>query len=71
MTIKVRYSDFTTITRIRTPDDDHDPEQIATRAVRSLDKTEAGPAGPAARGRGAQLVGRDDDDENEEELRLF
>ena len=43
VTIKVRYSDFTTITRSHTDTPaTSDPETIAGRAVRLLDKTEAG-----------------------------
>jgi len=43
VTIKVRYSDFTTITRSHTDTPaTRDPDAIAGRAVRLLDKTEAG-----------------------------
>lgn len=43
VTIKVRYNDFTTITRSQsTPDYTSDADQIAARAVKLLDKTEAG-----------------------------
>ena len=42
VTIKVRYSDFTTITRSHSHDATSDPDQIARRAVALLDKTEAG-----------------------------
>ena len=43
VTIKVRYSDFTTITRSQSaPDYTADPDAIAARAIRLLDKTEAG-----------------------------
>jgi DNA polymerase IV len=43
VTIKVRYSDFTTITRSQSaPDFTNDAENIALRAVKLLDKTEAG-----------------------------
>jgi DNA polymerase IV len=42
VTIKVRYSDFTTITRSHTTVPSRDAEDIARRAVRLLDKTEAG-----------------------------
>jgi len=40
--IKVRYSDFTTITRSHSREATNDPEDIARRAVALLDKTEAG-----------------------------
>ena len=56
VTIKVRYSDFTTITRShsRTPPT-RDAEDIAQRAVELLDRTDAGGApGPPARRQRAQ-----------------
>jgi len=42
VTIKVRYADFTTITRSHTQPATSDSEEIARRAVALLDKTEAG-----------------------------
>ncbi len=42
VTIKVRYSDFTTITRSHTEAPTRDAENIARRAVSLLDRTEAG-----------------------------
>ena len=42
VTIKVRYSDFTTITRSHTASATRDPEQICARAVELLEKTAAG-----------------------------
>jgi len=42
VTIKVRYSDFTTVTRSHSDAATCDPEAIARRAVALLDKTEAG-----------------------------
>ena len=43
VTIKVRYSDFTTITRSHSaPEATSDPDNIAARAIKLLDKTEAG-----------------------------
>jgi DNA polymerase-4 len=42
VTIKVRYSDFTTITRSQSADYTDDVENIVARAIRLLDKTEAG-----------------------------
>jgi DNA polymerase-4 len=42
VTIKVRYSDFTTITRSQTEAPTRDAEHIARRAVALLDKTDAG-----------------------------
>jgi len=43
VTIKVRYHDFTTITRSHTDDPTRDEEHIAGRAVALLARTEAGP----------------------------
>ncbi len=42
VTIKVRYNDFTTITRSQSGDYTNDADSIAARAVKLLDKTEAG-----------------------------
>jgi DNA polymerase IV len=43
VTIKVRYSDFTTVTRSQsTPEYTDDAEEIVARALRLLDKTDAG-----------------------------
>jgi DNA polymerase-4 len=42
VTIKVRYSDFTTVTRSHSAAPTGDPEDIARRAVALLDRTEAG-----------------------------
>ena len=42
VTIKVRYGDFTTITRSHTAPPTRDEAGLAERAVRLLDKTEAG-----------------------------
>jgi DNA polymerase-4 len=42
VTIKVRYHDFTTITRSHTMDPTRDEESIVARAVALLDRTEAG-----------------------------
>ena len=42
VTIKVRYADFTTVTRSHTAPPTRDDEAIARRAVALLDKTEAG-----------------------------
>src|SRR5687767_9462231 len=41
VTVKVRYSDFTTVTRSHTASPTRDTEEIAQRAVTLLDKTEA------------------------------
>ena len=42
VTIKVRYDDFTTITRSHTAPPTRDEAAIVERAVRLLDRTEAG-----------------------------
>jgi DNA polymerase-4 len=42
VTLKVRYSDFTTITRSHTDEPTRGEESIVTRAIALLDKTEAG-----------------------------
>jgi DNA polymerase-4 len=42
VTIKVRYSDFTTITRSHTETATRDESSLVRRAVALLDKTEAG-----------------------------
>jgi DNA polymerase IV len=42
VTIKVRYDDFTTITRSHSSLASRDPDNLVARAVRLLDKTEAG-----------------------------
>jgi DNA polymerase-4 len=42
VTLKVRYNDFTTITRSHTAPPSRDADRIATRAIALLDRTEAG-----------------------------
>jgi DNA polymerase-4 len=42
VTIKIRYDDFTTITRSQTGEATSDPDEIVRRAVALLEKTEAG-----------------------------
>jgi DNA polymerase IV len=42
VTIKVRYSDFTTITRSHSQEATSDPDEIVRRAVALIEKTEAG-----------------------------
>jgi DNA polymerase-4 len=70
VTIKVRYSDFTTITRSHTAPPTQDADEIAERAVALLGKTEAGT-------RPVRLLGAsvhnliDPEDVEEEELPLF
>src|SRR5215471_14452343 len=72
VTIKVRYSDFTTITRSDTRMATSDSDEIAKRAVALLGKTEAGTRAVRLLGAGVHnIAGREDDEEDEEELRLF
>jgi DNA polymerase-4 len=42
VTIKVRYADFTTVTRSHSHEPTNDPDEIARRAVALLERTEAG-----------------------------
>jgi DNA polymerase-4 len=72
VTIKVRYSDFTTITRSHSTDPTDDEESIARRAVELLTKTEAGARPVRLLGAGVHnLVGEiEEDDEDEVEARL-
>ena len=72
VTIKVRYSDFTTITRSHSAPPTDDEESIARRAVELLAKTEAGTRPVRLLGAGVHnLVGEiEEDDEDEVETRL-
>ena len=72
MTIKVRYSDFTTITRSDTRTATNDPDEIAKRAVALLGKTDAGARAVRLLGAGVHnIAGREENGEEEGELRLF
>ncbi len=72
VTIKVRYSDFTTITRSDTRLASNDPDEIAGRAVALLSKTDAGPRAVRLLGAGVHNIGgREEDEDESEELRLF
>ena len=74
VTIKVRYSDFTTITRSRARRDaTADADNIVARALKLLDKTEAGHGRSACSARPVRLLGvsvhnfggeNDDEDES-------
>ena len=73
VTIKVRYDDFTTVTRSHsTPQMSDDPEAIATRALTLLGKTEAGVRPVRLLGVGVHNLSTDEDDASEPsaELRL-
>lgn len=68
VTIKVRYSDFTTITRSQSaPAATADPDNIAARAIKLLDKTEAGHRPVRLLGVSVHNFGNDDDDEDDAE----
>ena len=68
VTIKVRYSDFTTITRSQsTRDYIDDAEQIVERAIRLLEKTDAGRRPIRLLGVSLHNFDRDRDSEQEEE----
>ena len=63
VTIKVRYSDFTTVTRSHsTRDAIADPDDIAARAIKLLDKTEAGHRPVRLLGVSVHNFGEDADD---------
>src|SRR5687767_2151285 len=68
VTIKVRYSDFTTITRSHsTPEANSDPDNIAARAIKLLDKTEAGHRPVRLLGVSVHNFGEGDQEETEEQ----
>jgi DNA polymerase IV len=68
VTIKVRYSDFTTITRSHsTPQHTADPADIAARAIKLLDKTEAGHRPIRLLGVSVHNFGGDHDDADAEQ----
>jgi DNA polymerase-4 len=73
VTIKVRYSDFTTITRSQSaPEPTNDVESLAGRAVALLAKTDAGTRAVRLLGVSVHNFGGDEDDAEDEstELRL-
>ena len=72
VTIKVRYSDFTTITRSQSaPEPTADADNIAARATKLLDKTEAGQRPIRLLGVSVHNFGGDEDTaEKAEDLRL-
>jgi len=71
VTIKVRYSDFTTITRSDTRAPTHDADAIAQRAVALLAKTEAAARAVRLLGAGVHNILGQEDQDDEEEARLF
>jgi DNA polymerase-4 len=74
VTIKVRYSDFTTITRSQSsPEYTNDADTMASRAIKLLEKTEAGQRPVRLLGVSAHNFDRDreeDDEGGEAEGRL-
>jgi DNA polymerase-4 len=66
VTIKVRYNDFTTVTRSHTSQPTRDEPDLVARAVRLLEKTEAGQRPVRLLGVSVHNFCRDED-----ELRLF
>jgi DNA polymerase-4 len=70
VTIKVRYDDFTTITRSDTRAPTSNPDEIQERAVQLLGKTEAGKRPVRLLGAGVHNIGNPDE-ATEDEGRLF
>jgi DNA polymerase-4 len=71
VTIKVRYSDFTTITRSQSNSDfGNDPDDIAARAIKLLEKTDAGHRPVRLLGVSVHNFDRDRDDEASEDAEL-
>jgi DNA polymerase-4 len=68
VTIKVRYDDFTTITRSDTRAATDDPEAIVARALALLGKTEAGARPVRLLGAGVYNLNTEPDDEEEATL---
>ncbi len=73
VTIKVRYSDFTTITRSDTRAPTSDADDIARRAVALLDKTEAHARPVRLLGAGVFNISglRNNDSDGPDKARLF
>jgi DNA polymerase-4 len=65
VTIKVRYSDFTTITRSHSQPPTNDPDEIARRAVTLLDKTDAGTRAVRLLGAGVHNITGEEDEKSE------
>jgi DNA polymerase-4 len=67
VTIKVRYDDFTTVTRSDTRPPTDDPDQIQERAVQLLAKTDAGRRPVRLLGAGVHNIGAPGEPEREED----
>jgi DNA polymerase-4 len=65
VTLKVRYDDFTTVTRSDTRRPTNDPDEIQERAVRLLDKTDAGKRPVRLLGAGVQNIGEPEETDDE------
>ena len=70
VTIKVRYDDFSTVTRSHSQAPTSDADDIAMRAVRLLEKTEAGARPGRLLGAGVHGLA-DVDDADNSDGRLF
>jgi DNA polymerase-4 len=66
VTLKVRYSDFTTVTRSDTRAPTNDPDEIQERAVRLLDRTEANQRAVRLLGAGVHNLGDREDRQDDE-----
>ena len=67
VTLKVRYDDFTTVTRSDTRRPTNDPDEIQERAVRLLDKTDAGKRPVRLLGAGVHNIGEPEEEEEEDQ----
>jgi DNA polymerase-4 len=65
VTLKVRYDDFTTVTRSDTRRPTSDPDEIQERAVRLLDKTDAGKRPVRLLGAGVHNIGEPEQEDDE------
>jgi DNA polymerase-4 len=65
VTLKVRYDDFTTVTRSDTRRPTNDPDEIQERAVRLLDKTDAGKRAVRLLGAGVHNIGKPEETDDE------
>jgi len=71
VTIKVRYSDFTTITRSHTAPPTRDQANVASRAVQLLERTDAGRRPVRLLGVSVHNFCREDDDASDPERLPF
>ena len=71
VTIKVRYEDFTTITRSHTRAPTNNADEIQERAVHLLGKTEAGRRPVRLLGAGVHNIGNPGENDRDDDWRLF